>query len=86
MTFDEQYSEDQEGLVIEFEGDEYIKDASSGLCWNCGRATNYVSVSFMTYICSERCSREKWNEYLEAATGSKKETDADRIRKELGYD
>jgi hypothetical protein len=66
MIFDEEYPDAEPQTQIEVEGDSFFKVARADLCWNCHRATHWISHSFYAFICSQKCSTEKWNEYFEA--------------------
>lgn len=88
MKFDEKHPNAGVNDVILFEGDEYIYSAKVNPCWDCGTPTRWYSTGFMyAPLCSETCSRHKWNEYFEAERQAQiKETRYSQIRKELGYD
>lgn len=64
--FDELYPDAVVGIQINVEGDTVTKIAKAGACWDCGRTTFWLDMSFYTHICSGQCIRNKWNEYWEA--------------------
>lgn len=45
------------------ENDWYLEENSMKKCWNCGKETNKLSLSFNAPICSEVCEIEMSNEY-----------------------
>ncbi len=53
-----------DGGHIEFEGSELIKGNEPGACWHCGCPTRWVDTNFQALLCSEECSRAKWEEYF----------------------
>jgi len=69
MKFDDKFPEAKHLDQFSFEGSEVIKGDTEGKCWNCGEMTLWADISFMAYLCSEECSKQKWNEYFKACRG-----------------
>lgn len=44
--------------------------SSEGTCWNCGRKTNWVDLSFEAYLCSPHCVHRKTQQFLFASETS----------------
>jgi hypothetical protein len=51
---------------IEFEGDTYMRCPEAGSCWQCGAKTQYASISFQAFLCSEECASTMWHSYMHA--------------------
>lgn len=50
---------------------------STGKCWHCGEETEWLDLSFQTWMCSEECYKAKWDEYWEASAKSAERKDDD---------